>query len=113
MSFFVDPDAVDALACRFADWGQECDLARAYNGDHTGGSNLSEPGLIDDFKATMDSVQASVEQALWQLRMVTVNTAAELFATADYYRGGDAETVARLDATLPSIAPPRDAWKPV
>lgn len=113
MGFFADPDAIDRLACRTAEWGEDCDLARDYNADFSGGSNLTEAGPLEGFKATMDSVQWSVEQALWHLRTVTVSSAAELFATADYYRDGDAETAARLDATLPSFVGPTERPQPV
>lgn len=113
MSFYVDPDAIDVLACRVSAFGEDCDLARGYNDDYVGSSNLAEAGLLEGFKATMDTVQWSVGQTLWHLRTLTVNSAAELFATADYYRDGDAETVARLDATLPSVVASAEGPKPV
>ncbi len=30
MGFYADPDAIDVLACRVAEWGEDCDLARDY-----------------------------------------------------------------------------------
>lgn len=113
MGFYADPDAIDVLACRVAEWGEDCDLARDYNDRYSSSSNLTEAGLLRGFAATMDSVQWSVAQALLHLRSVTVNSAAELFATADYYRDGDAATVARLDATLPFFVPTAVGPKPV
>lgn len=103
MGFYVDPDAVERAAVRVSTLGGYCDLARTYNERNLVAPASAAGRLVNDFLGTMTDVQSAIEQVLVHLRNMTASTAAELFATRDYYRATDAAEAAAMDATLARI----------
>ena len=106
MGFYVDPDAVERAAVRVSTLGGYCDLARTYNERNLVAPASAAGRLVNDFLGTMTDVQSAIEQVLVDPRTVTVNTAAELFATRDYYRATDAAKAAAIDVTLARVGRP-------